>query len=262
MTDNFDPSYRIERQEPSEGEYTSGGVRAFIERHPTALIIGAFIILPFIVFGIVLLILRVKNGASSDLSAIPTPTISIAPTATSIAAQPTLAVDTFPTIEPTDTPTKKPTAKPTAKPSTQPTSAPTATVTPQKKANLYFHYLNCNYVPTASGSAETKLDGVTFASAAEVPSTALCSVVFQNNEDVRTGEIWYRITSGTEKSERAEGTLGKGNYSVNEFKEYKEVVSLQKTTGEHEIRFELNYNKLFEETSFDDNTKVVKYTVK
>lgn len=233
--------------------------KKFIEQHPTALIISGFILLPFIIFGIVLLGLRVKNGSSNEVAITPTPTISISPTVSEEPSEEPDPTSTPTTAKKTGTPTPKTSPKATTAATATPGS--TATPAPTKQANLYFHFISCTYVPTASGSASTKLDNTTFSGSSAVPDTALCQVVFQNSEDVETGEIWYRVISDSDKTERAVGKLKKGNYPNSEFKEYQEVVSLKKNAGQHEIKFEVNFAKLFPESNFDDNSRSVKYTV-
>lgn len=227
--------------------------KTLVEEHPTALIIGSFILLPFVIFGIVLLGLRLKNGSTGSAELTPTPIVSSTP-------RPTESEDEEEEdLEPTDTPKKTPTKTSTPKPTTSVTATPNATAAPTKQANLYFQAISCTYI--ASGSAIANLENATIPSA-NVPDTATCKVIFQNSEDVETGDIWYMVNSDNDQHKKANvGKLKKGNYPTSEFKEFDEVITLKKNTGSHELKFELNHDKTFSESKYDDNYRPIKYTV-
>jgi hypothetical protein len=237
----------------------------FFQEHQTASIVGLFLLLPILVVGIFAGFIQMRNSSdsnSAEVTATPTPLVTKA--ADSVSPTP-MAVSTIASGKPTTKPTA--TLKVTSKPTTG-TPAPTtsATATPQQKlSNVYFHSVVCNYVdPTASGSASIKrLDDVTFANAAAVPSTATCDVIFQNAEDTETGDIKYTVYSDNDQQKSTTvGKLKKGNYPTSEYKGYQEIVNLKSSTGSHEVKFELNpETRTFQETSYSDNYKAIKYKV-
>jgi hypothetical protein len=230
-----------------------------VEKHPTALIITAFILLPFLIFGVVLLGLKLKNvgsGSTADVTPSPTITISMAEENDDDEEE-----DEDEDLEPTNTPrtSTTPSRTPTTKPTNAATNTPAATSTPTKQANLYFHSVSCTY--TASGSATANLENASIPSDS-VPDTAHCDIVFQNSEDVESGEIRYQIHSDSDEQKKADvGKLKKGDYPNSEYKKFSEVLKLQKSTGTHELKFELNKDKTFPESNYSDNTRIIKYTV-
>lgn len=244
--------------------------KQFISEHQTASIVALFLLLPVLVIGTVAAFINVSTKkAESTMALTPTPTMVVqnvdeGDDMVEVEATPTT------TSKLTVTPTKKATTTP--KPSSSTTTAPTATTGPtstptQKLANVYFHSVVCNYAEGASGSATIKrLDDVTFTSSSEMPNTATCDVVFQNSEETETGEITYVVLSDSDQHKKNDvGKLKKGNYPSGEYKSYQEIITLKKTSGSHELKFEINPEqngqRLFNESNYSDNVRSIKYKV-
>lgn len=244
--------------------------KAFVHKHQIPLTIAGFLLLPLIILGFVAL---ASWGGKTNEVPIAHEEVEITPT-----ERPTATPEEEPEEEePTATPTKKLTGTPKLTASITPTSAP-------KLANLYFHKAECTFhpqtsvtatptpletptitstpVPTPTPSETKKLDGTTFANSSEVPSTARCSLVFQNVEDIETGDITYLIKTDSDQVKKENvGKLKKGNYPTSEFKEINENISLKTSTGSHSIKIELNPDKTFSEANTGDNVFEAKYTV-
>lgn len=256
MQENFEEQSHQEFQKEMPKISFVDKVKGYAHEHPTLMIVGGFALLPIIVVAVFALVFKMKDRslqASNDLTPTPTSFLTSTP-----------AFSPTPFEEDDVTPTKSPT--PTKKVSVTPTksltTSPTVTVTPSALANIYFHSVKCT-APEASGSATVKdLDGLTYASASAMPSSATCEVIFQNSEDVETGEIYYRITmDDTEVKKANVGKLKKGNYPTGEYKGFTESVGLRTSTGDHKLKIELNPDKNFSEANYNDNTYTATYKV-
>lgn len=228
------------------------------ERKQMILLLSGFVLLPILILGGLFVYRRVSAGTSTQV----------------VQDVSTLTPDVSSLITPNDDdqsanlPDQSKNVTPTG---TSRPSSPTATKTPtvaattaSQLANVYFHTASCTYQEGSVSAAvrpTTTLNGKEF-TAATLPSEVTCAFIFQNSEDVQTGEILYTVSQNGMSIKTEElGTLKKGNYPNSEYKSVQTTFVPASNLGTNTVKIELNPGKKFAETNYSDNLFEVSYKV-
>ncbi len=247
-------------------ENTSPSVIQKLMAKPILLLAPALVLL-LMIFGSVALAMRYLNPETTAPVAMTTPSprvLSPSPTPTPEASElpwnPPVADNLANATDGAIFASPKVTPSPTSsspKPSPSPSTGPLA--------NLYFHKVACVVTNPSQGTStedQMHVSGKTYTKDA-APTTIQCNLIFQNSENVETGNITFDVLydGRTIKRENV-GTLKKGNHPVSEFKDYGVTITdPSKDAGEHTVQVRINPDKTFAESNFNDNTYTAKYTI-
>lgn len=121
--------------------------------------------------------------------------------------------------------------------------------------NIVATSITCIYAPKVPTTPPGILNGKSLENVDTLKDEIDCSFGYLN-EHGTSGGIDVRVTYDSEQTPMyIEATEANEQLSIGK------TLPLKKSVGTHEIKFELNYTKKHSESSYDDNTKSLQYTV-
>lgn len=183
--------------------------------------------------------------------------------------------DATPSLEPTPvvTPTSSPVGSSSPRATSKATTTPRPTTTPVVSVlpNMRFHEVACTYAQPASASTPSRVmtltSGQSFEDGFAVPSAISCNLIFENTSSVSTPEVFYSTElPGVNTKTTSIGVRGQGLYpptaQPGENQQFiSENFTLPRSVGSYTIRFNINPNKTFQESSFTDNEVALNYSI-